>query len=150
MNDTPSRVNLSNTNYVVTDNAVNNYPLFSVFANGRHFNIPTQLFYNSLTLIWEDVPNVYNQSRNQFDFIHNNTFMYQNIPFAKSILKKYKIGKCKEECGLCGETVDSKMYRLSCGHTFHVRCEVSLSKWVDKCHTEGRDSTCPMCRSLIE
>lgn len=177
MNDTPfQQVNLndrveSDVSYVVTANTPNFYavrdthrspfiiiddvlnPLTNfqsprVSANGRHFNISLLLPYNPLA--WNDIPNVYNRSRDNFPNVYNRSHDHFNVSCAKSNLKKYKIGKCKEECGLCGETVDSKMYRLSCGHTFHVRCEVSLSKWVDKCHTEGRDPTCPMCRSLIE
>ena len=43
------------------------------------------------------------------------------------------------ECPICIEQIDSGI-RLSCGHTFHIKC---ICRWMQ------RERSCPICRRLI-
>jgi len=44
----------------------------------------------------------------------------------------------EEECPICINKLDSKIVRLTCGHTYHYHC---IYEWFRK------SATCPLCRT---
>jgi hypothetical protein len=47
------------------------------------------------------------------------------------------------ECSICIEAGPN--WQLKCGHRFHRMC---FEKWKRKLYSEGKDATCPICRSI--
>jgi len=50
-------------------------------------------------------------------------------------------------CPICSDPMSARAsIRLPCGHSLHSDC---WSKWEKRCHDQGRPSTCPICRKVV-
>jgi hypothetical protein len=72
-------------------------------------------------------------NRHEFD-------LYVYIPIFKKYINYIIVDTLVGECSICLESVkkNDKIYKLNCGHIFHIDC---LNKW--------NKNTCPYCRSNI-
>ncbi|WP_354008184.1 RING finger domain-containing protein [Endozoicomonas lisbonensis] len=51
-------------------------------------------------------------------------------------------------CAICHENIpENQVDTLDCGHKFGKKC---ISRWVEKCLTNGPPPNCPMCRQPIK